>query len=164
MVSRATAYRYFPTQDALLAEAAASRPVESIDALLQGMPAAPPQARLVRLQAAANRLMLKEEPAMRAALRSYMDAWFEGRARGEARPEVREGRRMRWIATALGTELAALDPARARRLQAALALTLGVEALVVMKDVCRLDDDAACEVLEWAAQALLNASLPGGGK
>jgi hypothetical protein len=45
------------------------------------------------------------------------------------------------------------------RLRAALSLTLGSEALLVMKDVCRLDDREGLEVLRWAAVALLRAGL-----
>jgi hypothetical protein len=37
----------------------------------------------------------------------------------------------------------------------ALSLLTGVEALVVMKDVCELPDKDAKKVLRWAAQALL---------
>jgi hypothetical protein len=51
-----------------------------------------------------------------------------------------------------------------RRLRAALALTMGPEALVVMKDVCRLSGEEAGEVLRWAALALLRAGLSDRGK
>jgi hypothetical protein len=42
---------------------------------------------------------------------------------------------------------------------AALALTLGTESIIVMKDVCRLDDDDAIAVLRWAATAILRTAL-----
>ncbi len=45
---------------------------------------------------------------------------------------------------------------------AALALTLGIDSIVVMKDVCRLDDDEALAVLRWAATVLLRAGLEEG--
>jgi hypothetical protein len=66
---------------------------------------------------------------------------------------------MRWLD-------GALEPARRRmpkrqweRLRAALALTLGTDALVVMKDVCRLDDERSLDVLRWTAVTLLRAAL-----
>jgi hypothetical protein len=37
-----------------------------------------------------------------------------------------------------------------------------MDALVVMKDVCHLDDDEALEVLKWAAMAILRAGLEQG--
>ena len=40
--------------------------------------------------------------------------------------------------------------------------TLGIDAIVVMKDVCRLDDDEALAVLRWAATVLLRAGLEEG--
>ena len=36
---------------------------------------------------------------------------------------------------------------------------MGIEPLVVMKDVCRADDDEARATLAWAAEALLAAAL-----
>jgi hypothetical protein len=66
---------------------------------------------------------------------------------------------MAWIDAALAPATRKLPRARRRRLQAALALTMGVEATIVMKDVCRLDDDEAQVVLRWAAAALLAAAL-----
>ncbi|MDX6645430.1 MAG: hypothetical protein QOK40_1157 [Miltoncostaeaceae bacterium] len=49
-------------------------------------------------------------------------------------PEVREGRRMRWLDTVL-EPAADIDDDSRRPLQPALAVTLGIDALVVMKDV-----------------------------
>ena len=64
----------------------------------------------------------------------------------------------------------ALEPARAqlseaqwRRLRAALALTLSIEAVVVMKDVCRIEENEALAVLRWAAVVLLRAGLDEAG-
>ncbi|MEO5634711.1 hypothetical protein [Gaiella sp.] len=55
--------------------------------------------------------------------------------------------------------LADLPDESKRRLQAALALTIGSDSLVIMKDVCRLEDDEALAVLRWAAIAILRAGL-----
>jgi hypothetical protein len=71
---------------------------------------------------------------------------------------VREGRRMKWLDEVLAP-LDNLPPERKRLLQAALALTLGAESIIVMKDVCRLDNDDALTVLRWAATAILNTAL-----
>jgi hypothetical protein len=66
---------------------------------------------------------------------------------------------MRWLDTALEPVRKKLPKAEWRRLRAALALTLSIDAFVVMKDVALLDDDEALEVLRWAALALLHAGL-----
>ena len=159
-VSRATAYRYFPTQDALLVEVAGLGPaVAPVDAMLEALRIADPEARLIRLLDTLNPIVFEEELPMRTALRVYLDTWLEARRKGEPVPVVREGRRMQWLEIALEPVRKTLPKARWRRLQAALALTLSIDALVVMKDVCRLDDDDALEVLRWAAVALLRAGL-----
>jgi len=66
---------------------------------------------------------------------------------------------MRWLDEVLEPVRADLPAEQWRRLRAALALTLGIDAVVVMKDVCHLDDDEFPDVLRWAATALLRAGL-----
>jgi len=65
---------------------------------------------------------------------------------------------MRWLDRVL-EPLGDLPEDRRRRLEAGLALTLGMDSLAIMKDVCGLDDDEALAVLRWAATALLRAGL-----
>src|SRR4051794_8202344 len=81
--------------------------------------------------------------------------WSRRNGTGDAAP-VREGRRMRWLDDVL-EPLHGLPDEQKRRLRAALALTLGIDSIVVMKDVCGLDDEESLEVLRWAATALLRA-------
>ncbi len=45
------------------------------------------------------------------------------------------------------------------RVVAALSLCMGIEALVLLQDVCGLEAVEAVEVSRWAAQALLQAGL-----
>jgi hypothetical protein len=103
--------------------------------------------------------VVAEEATLRRALSVYLDTWLRGHrhADGEV-PAVREGRRVRWLDRVL-EPLAGLSPAERRRLQAALALTLGIDSVVIMKDVCGLDDDEALAALRWAATVLLRAAL-----
>ena len=170
-VSRATAYRYFPTQEALLLEVAGvSAAMTPVEELLDALPSDNLEERLLRLLDACNRIVLAEEVSMRTALRIYLDTWLESRRNGGDVlgdvPVVREGRRMRWLDKALAPARAQLSEAQWRRLRSALALTLSIEAVVVMKDVCRIEDDEALAVLRWAATVLLRAGLdePGTGK
>lgn len=160
-ISRATAYRYFPTQEALLVEALELTPmVRPVEAWVGALPATGAHpARLLELQDLFNRILFQKEVPMRTALRVYLDAWLAKRAAGERSPAVRPGRRMEWIEAALRPADRTLSKTQRRRLHAALALTLGVEALIVMKDVCQLDDDEALSVLRWAATTLLKAGL-----
>jgi len=120
---------------------------------------ADPEARLMRLLDTFNPIVFEEEVPMRTALRVYLDTWLEARRNGEPAPLLREGRRMRWLEIALEAVRKDMPKAQWLRLQAALALTLSIDAMVVMKDVCRLDDAEAQNVLRWAARALLRAGL-----
>jgi AcrR family transcriptional regulator len=162
-VSRATAYRYFPTQEALLVEVAALGPVVApVEAVLAALPPeGDPEARLLRLLDAFNPVLFADQATMRTALRVYLDIWFENRRAGGESPPVREGRRTRWLDEALAPVQRGMPAREWRRLRAALSLTLGSEALIVMKDVCRLGDEEALAVLRWAATALLRAGLDG---
>jgi AcrR family transcriptional regulator len=160
-VSRATAYRYFPTQEALLLEVSqvnpAAQPVEEWLASLPDDGRA--EERLRGLLATFNPIVLKEAVTLRTGLRSYLDVWLEQQRSSDEPAAIREGRRMRWLQEVLAPLKGQLTPARLRRVQQALALTLGAEAMVVLKDVCQASDREALAVLDWAAQALLRAAL-----
>jgi hypothetical protein len=97
---------------------------------------------------------------MRAALRVYLDTWFENARSGDDTP-VRAGRRMRWLDEVLEPTRGELSPKQYARLRTALALTVSIDAVIVMKDVCHLDDDATLDTLQWAAAALLRAATEG---
>jgi AcrR family transcriptional regulator len=158
-VARATAYRYFPTQEALEVEVAGVTPdVAAIEAALEELPGDDAEERVLALLDALNPVALAREEHFRLALWVYLDTWLRSRRAGDEAPAVREGRRMRWLDQALGP-LDDLHDDRRRRLLAALALTLGGDSMVVMKDVCRLDDDEALDVLRWTAKAILQAAL-----
>lgn len=155
-VSRATAYRYFPTQEALEIEVAGIIPdVAAIEELLAGLATQDVEARLLTLLDAFNPIGLAKEAHFRRALWVYLDTWLRSERHGSV-PALREGRRMRWLDRVL-EPLDDMPEADRRRLRAALALTLGGDSLVVMKDVCGLDDDEALAVLRFAATAILRA-------
>jgi AcrR family transcriptional regulator len=160
-VSRATAYRYFPTQESLLIEVADVTPaVASVDELLGSLPADDPEKRLVTLVDTLNRIVVTEEVRMRTALRVYLETWLANRRKGGGTaPPVRAGRRLGWLDRALEPARKELTRREWRRLRSALALTLSIDALVVMKDVCHLDDDEALGTLRWAATSLLRSAL-----
>ena len=158
-VARATAYRYFPTQEALDVEVVDIGPdVVAIEEALEGLATTDVEERLLALLDAFNPLVLASEEHFRRALWVYLDTWLRSNRADEEVPSVREGRRMRWLDEALGP-LDDLSGDRKRRLRAALALTLGSDSLVIMKDVCGLDDEEALDALSWAATTILRAGL-----
>jgi AcrR family transcriptional regulator len=160
-VSRATAYRYFPTPESLVLEAGSIASVaQPVEALVENFESGSPEERLVALLDCFNPIALSAEVSMRTALRTYLDTWLQHRGRGEAAVPVREGRRMRWLDKVLEPARHELSDAQYRRLRCALALTLSIDALVVMKDVCRTASDReALDVLKWAAVSMLRSAL-----
>jgi hypothetical protein len=103
--------------------------------------------------------MLSDEALIRTGERIYMDTWLANQPDGNHTP-VRADRRMRYIDEALRPLGEQLDEPGRKRLRCALALTLGTEALIAMKDSAGLDDDEEIvATLEWAAGALLRAAL-----
>jgi AcrR family transcriptional regulator len=162
LVSRTTAYRYFPSQESLLLELTVGESVDEFERLLgQPLDGAHPEDRLLQLVDEFNRYSFANEALYRSLVRHYMDMWLaaEHAGEGHANP-LREGRRQRWITTALEPLRDQIPTDEMDRLVAALCLLMGAEAVVVLRDVAHLDPEDAVGVAHWAAQALLDASLP----
>lgn len=163
-VSRATAYRYFPTQEALIIEVTDVTPkLAEMEKLVESLTTEDVEKRLLPLVETFGQLVLAEEGQFRTALRVYYDTWLRNHRNGgnDNAPPVREGRRMRWLDKAL-EPLHDLPEEQKQRLRAALALTMGPDSIAIMKDVCRLEDHEALAVLRWAATVLLRAGLEEG--
>jgi AcrR family transcriptional regulator len=156
-VSRATAYRYFPSVEALLVEAPIDAAAPDWETLFAGDGSEDPEERIDRAEAAMHRLVFDNEGAIRLMLSATLT-----RAAGEAADDAvpyRQNRRTPLIE-------AALAPARGRfkkrsyaRLRAALAMVFGSESMVVFRDVLRLDEKTARDVKSWAVRALVRAAL-----
>jgi AcrR family transcriptional regulator len=160
LVSRTTAYRYFPTQESLLVELAASADVDDLEALV-AEPVGPDGAadRAVEVLQRFNRRVLDDEVQYRTTLRLYLDQWLAAVMEGEVNPVVREGRRARWLATSLAPLRGSVPDADLDRLIAALSVLTGMEAMSVLREVCQLSEDEALAVSEWAARALIDATV-----
>lgn len=160
-VSRATAYRYFPTPESLQLEVAGVTPAYApVERLIEALTGDDVEARLKTFTDALNATTFADEPRMRMALKVYQETWLANRGVNGKAPTVREGRRMRWLAQVLAPARRKGGASAAwKRMEAAVALTVGADAMVVMKDVCRLDDREAQDALRWAAQTLLRAGL-----
>ena len=160
LVSRATAYRYFPTQESLLLDVAQVEPLlRPVEELIAGFSADDVEQRLADLIDTLMPILLSEEPLLRTTMRVYMDTWLENRRNGHDTP-VRARRRARFLDQALAPIRKQLGETDWKRLRSALTLTLGTEAVTSMKDVADLaDDDEIVATLRWAASALLRTAL-----
>jgi len=161
-VSRRTAYRYFPTQDQLLVEAALEGLRPEVEAAITAAlrpedehtlgEVARAEARLDATVAVMHRLALENEPLLRTMIRLTV-----GRG-GGARPP-RGYRRVDWLTSAVEPVRARLGAARFERLVSALASCVGMDSLFVLQDVRGLSARAAERVTLWTARALLAASV-----
>src|SRR5882757_4475907 len=107
-VSRATAYRYFPTQPELLQALVALNPtMKEVGAALAGTDSEDPAVRLGILLDAYNPRVLAAEPWMRAIYRTMLDAWLKSDQDG-TRESHRVPLRLNWVEEALAP-VAGLD-------------------------------------------------------
>jgi AcrR family transcriptional regulator len=155
MVSRATAYRYFPDIGALLAEAALDIEVPDADTLFRGDTSQDAAARLEKVDAALHDAVVENEPQMRRMLAHAVVHSLD--APDDATPP-RQNRRLPLIEAALAPARAQFAPVTLRRLQYALALIMGTEGVIVARDVLRIDDAEARRMKRWAIRALVEAA------
>ncbi|SAL06012.1 TetR family transcriptional regulator [Caballeronia calidae] len=160
MVSRATAYRHFPSIDALLMEASLDVDTPDAGKLFSTRASDDPAARLLRVDAALHDMILANE----APLRMMLAHSLERVAKGESGDEVplRQNRRTPLIEAALEPARGQFRPATLETLTQALALVIGTEAMVVCKDVLQLDDARARKVKRWAIRALVDTARRSG--
>ena len=147
-ISRATAYRYFPNQRALIA--AAHPETESATLLGDGAPA-DPRERLERTIDELIRLTIETEPQLRAMLRLSLDP--------DAPDDLvlRRGRAIGWIEEALSPLVEGIGAAEVRRLALAIRSACGIESLVWLTDIGGLSREEAGETMRWSALALFGA-------
>ena len=156
-ISRRTAYRYFPTQTKLLTEAA----LEGIRPRLEAAPERSSQAE--GTDDMASRLDRAVETIMREALASEMllrtmvhTTVLEGTRPGMLRRGLR---RIDWIEVATAGLRTRLGRVAYARLISALALCVGIEALLVFRDVRGLSATEAVAMSRWMAQAVLRQCM-----
>jgi len=156
MVSRATAYRYFPGVEALLLAASFDIAIPEADALFSDTPPADPVRRLHQVDTALHDVTLANESSLRMMLVHSLQRAVKGGEESDVPP--RQNRRSPLIEAALKPFLNDFDPVALDLLQKALALIVGPEAIVVFKDVLQASDGEARAVKQWAIRALVDAA------
>ena len=159
-VSRRTVYLYFPTQEQLLTEAAMEGVRGEVERALELAESDDLEARLDTLVEAILQSCIESEMLLRTMVRLTIEQRLaEARGGPPREAPLRGGRRVEWIEAALAPVRDQLGGARFERLVSALALVVGIEALLVLRDIRGLDRAEMEAVSRWAARALLRASL-----
>jgi AcrR family transcriptional regulator len=155
LVSRATAYRYFPSVEALLVEASLDIAMPRAHELFGNDASTDPVSRVQRVDTALHDAILGNETSLRVMLANSLQHSI-GQA-GEL--PVRQNRRMALIEAALKPAQHELRSGIRDTLARALAMVVGTEAMIVAKDVLQLDDATTRKVKRWAIRALVEAAM-----
>jgi AcrR family transcriptional regulator len=159
-VSRRTVYLYFPSQEQLLTEAALEGVRTEIEQALELASTDDIWSRLDVLVDATLQACLKREVQLRTMIRLSVERRLaEAQGGPSQQAPLRGGRRVEWIETALAPIREQLGEVRFERLVSALTVCVGIDALLVLRDIRGLDVPEILQVSRWTAHALLRASL-----
>lgn len=155
-VSRATAYRYFPSRSALVTAV-----IDSSLGPVRMLASANPDGR-----ERVNELFLETfprfkefEPQMRAAAQLALEHWALERAGLLKEKPYRRGHRIRILQHALAPLAPSMRPAVRDRLHRALSVVYGIEPYIVLKDIWGSPDQEIEHTALWMANALIDAAL-----
>jgi AcrR family transcriptional regulator len=160
-VSRATAYRYFPSQAAMIQAAVDA----GLGPILEWEATAPDvEKRVIDLMEFSYPRISAYEATHRAALRLALDQWARRQA-GTFGDETRivRGNRKRLLRDVLAPLRDQLDAETFDNLTQGLSLMFGIEAMIVLKDIWGLDKEQAQRVAIWTARSLVRTALAEGG-
>jgi AcrR family transcriptional regulator len=152
-VSRATAYRYFPSQAAMIHETVDEALGPILDWRSDSTDA---RERVSDLLSFAYPRIDAYEATHRATLFLAIDQWIRSQSGtlGEER-SIKRGHRRDLLADALQPLRSKLGRKAFDRLAQSLSLIFGAEALIVLKDIWGLDAEQARKVAVWAADAMV---------
>jgi AcrR family transcriptional regulator len=156
-VSRATAYRHFPSQSVLVQ----AMVIEALGPIWRWLPESDDaEERVGRLLAFGFRRMDDYEAPLRAALRLALDQWSRERAGTIGNePRIVRGNRIRLLRLALAPLARRLPKRSLDRLVQGLAIVFGTETMVVLKDMFGLEGPQVAQVAEWVARSLVRAAI-----
>lgn len=156
-VSRATAYRYFPSQAAMV-QAVVDEALGPI--LAWRSDSDDGNRRVAELFSYAFPRMFKYEATHRAALSQSLDQWIRRQAGTlGAEPRILRGNRKALLHDALAPLEGRIPAQTFDKLTQSLSLIFGIEAIIVLKDIWGLDDEEVRRLAVWAAHALVGAAV-----
>jgi AcrR family transcriptional regulator len=155
-ISRTTAYRYFPSQRALLA---AAHPETAAASLLPANPPEDAEARLELVVKAFTKVIADSEAQQRTMLRLSLEAGAS--ERGDL--PLRQGRAIAWITEALEPLRPQLGDEQLHRLVLAIRSATGIEALIWLTDIAGLSRREAVATMRWSAAAMCRSAIVDGG-
>ena len=160
-VSRATAYRYFPSRSALVT-AVIDSSLGPVRMLASDNPSGRERVHELFMQTFPR---FKEfEPQLRAAAQLSLEQWALERAGLLEEEPYRRGHRVRILQHAIAPLSPLMSAATRDRLHRALSVVYGIEPYVILKDIWGLPDREVERVALWMADALIDAALRQSGQ
>ncbi len=150
-MSRATVYRYYSNVEMLSVEAGLDLKVDSPEEIVADFSGQTLEEVVLAIQDYFNRFTVGSE----AIFRKFLSVVIAADA-----PESKRGaRRVHTLQAAFREHEVDLDKAEIEKLIQVATLFMGMEAIVVTKDVCRLDNQASLDVLKWGLEMVLKGAL-----
>ena len=152
LISRTTAYRYFPNQTSLLV---AAHPETVAVSLLPPGVGDDVEKRLLAAVKAFHDLIIDTETQQRTMLMLSLQ--------GDS-PDLplRKGRAIAWFEEALAPLRDRFSEAELHRLAVAIRAAVGIEAMVWLTDIAGLSRADAARQMQWSARALLREAVTNG--
>lgn len=157
-ISKRTAYRYFVSQEHLLADAALETLRPRIGEMLTSVATSGDvHARVASLAVALRRLAEEHDTELKEMIRASLNS---GNAPGATdAPRARGGRRLDWIRMSLEPIREGIPADSFEKLTDCLAVCLGIDALMVLRDICGVPGEKAEELMVWMATTILDRTL-----
>jgi AcrR family transcriptional regulator len=155
-VSRATAYRYFPSRSALITTVvdASLGPVRQLAPDSRGG-----RERVHELFKSTFPRFKEFEAQMRAAAQLALEQWALERAGLLEEQPYRRGHRVKILEHAIAPLAPELATPVRDRLHRALSVIYGIESYVILKDIWGLGDRELERTVLWMADALIDATM-----
>ncbi|WP_248723244.1 TetR/AcrR family transcriptional regulator [Seonamhaeicola sp. ML3] len=150
-ISRATVYRYYSSVDILSLEAGLDWQTKPPEAILKPLLDKDIRHKLIGVQDYFNQLTYNHENAFRKYLSHAITSNSDEGKRG--------ARRVKTLELALENNTLNLSEEDTEKLIVVATALMGVEATIVTKDVCGLDNETSKTILNWGLDTLLKGIL-----
>lgn len=144
-ISRATVYRYFSNVDILAAEAGLDIKTKSFETLCEGLQGETLEDKILEIQDYYNTHALDHEMLFRKYMSVALNSSTSTPKRGARRKKALQ----------LVLENTNYTPKEKEDLSNLLTILMGIEPLIVTKDVCGLDNRKSIELMKWGMELML---------
>lgn len=151
-VSRATAYRYFPTQSDLVSYVVDESlgPIKSLQCSQDSV-----MGRIQAMLAFAYPQLEKHEGALRAALQVSLQQWADVRAGKHAEVPLVRGNRKRLVGASTVAWEGKVPEKDLNRFLHSFSIIYGSEVFLVLKDIWGLELDEMLDIVQWMGKAMV---------